>query len=379
MIGPLSRRDFTALLVAATASPVAATGLPRPQAPNPIAIKPVRQDWLAKRIEPILEPALPIIDPHHHLWDGAYGRYLFDDLMQDTGSGHNIVATVFIQASSMYRATGPVEMQPVGEVEFANGIAAVSASGGFGNTRACAGIVGHADLRRGGAAEPVLVALIRAGGDRLRGIRHRTVWDASLPSPNGPNLMANAAFREGFALLGRMGLSFDADLYHPQIEELAALADRFPETQIVLNHLGGPLGAAAYAGRQREVFPIWAKSINALAARPNVSLKLGGFGTGRMGFAFDQAPLPPSSQAIAARVRPYVETCIEAFGARRCMFESNFPVDKAAFSYPIFWNACKVLASGASASEKADLFAGTADRFYRLQTSVQDGAKPLAP
>src|SRR6266481_4636708 len=206
---------------------------------------PVRQSWLDRRHEPILDPDLPIVDPHHHLWDRSDWRYLLDELLADTNSGHNIVATVYVQARSMYRATGPVELRPVGEVEFVNGIAAMSASGTYGKTRICACIVGHADLTLGSRVEPVLVALARAGGDRFRGIRHITAWDAdsSVGNPayvTRQHLMAEASFREGFAVLGRLGLSFDAWLFHPQIDELASLARTFPDVRIVVNHVGRP-------------------------------------------------------------------------------------------------------------------------------------------
>jgi L-fuconolactonase len=336
------------------------------QQPAP-ASSAVRDDRLQPRTEPILEPALPIIDPHHHLGP----RYLLDDLLQDTGSGHNIVATVFIQAAAMYREKGPVAMRPVGETEFVNGIAAMSASGLYGKTRACAGIVGHADLRLGSAVEPVLSALVRAAGDRFKGIRHITAWDASIPQvfPASAHLMADQTFREGFATLGKMGLSFDAWMYHPQIDELAQLAAAFPDTRIVLNHMGTPLGIGAYIGKRQAVFPEWAASIKALAVHPNVFVKLGGFGMTSFGIGFGEAGTPLSSDQLAARVRPYVETCIAAFGTSRCMFESNFPVDKAAFSYHVLWNTCKLLAKGASDTEKAELFTGTAARFYRLDAS----------
>ena len=332
---------------------------------------PVRQAWLDRHKEPILEPELPIVDPHHHLWDRPGWRYLFDDLRNDTGSGHNILATVFIQARSMYRAAGPVEMRPVGETEFVNGIAAMSASGAYGKTKICAGIVGHADLTLGSRVEAVLAAHIRAGGDRFRGIRHITAWDAdsSICNPayvTPPGLLADKSFREGFAVLGRLGLSFDAWLYHPQIDELADLARAFPATRIVLNHVGGPLGIGAYAGRRQEVFPRWVASIEALAAHENVHVKLGGLGMRIGGFGFHEQAEPPSSETLAATWRSYIETCIEAFGPARAMFESNFPVDKGSYSYPVFWNACKLLTKSASAAEKADLFAGTATRFYRL-------------
>jgi L-fuconolactonase len=336
---------------------------------------PVRQDWLDRRTEPILEPALPIVDPHHHLWDRPGWRYLLNELLADTNSGHNIIATVFVQARAMVRATGPVEMQPVGETEFVNGVAAMSASGIYGKTKVCAGIVGHADLALGSRVEPVLVALIRAGGDRFRGIRHITAWDGDQSIRNPaysppPKLLADKTFREGFAVLGRLGLSFDAWLYHPQIDELTALARAFPQTNIVLNHVGGPIAIGSYAGKRKEVFPAWAASVKALAACQNVCVKVGGLGMRMGGFDFHEGVEPPSSETLATAWRPYVETCIEAFGPSRCMFESNFPVDKGSYSYPVFWNACKLLAKAATAAEKADLFSGTATRFYRLDLTA---------
>jgi L-fuconolactonase len=332
---------------------------------------PVRQDWLDRRREPILEPTLPIVDAHHHLWDRPAWRYLLDELLADTDSGHDIVATVFVQARAMVRAAGPVEMRPVGETEFVNGIAAMSASGIYGKTRHCAGIVGHADLTLGSGVERVLAVHLRAGGDRFRGIRHSTIWDADASILNPaysppPGLLGDRTFRDGFAVLGRLGLSFDAWLYHPQIDELRDLARAFPETKIVLDHVGGPIGVGTYAGKHKEIFPGWAASIKALAACPNVYVKLGGLGMRMGGFGFHERPEPPSSEMLAGTWRPYIETCIDAFGPSRCMFESNFPVDKGSYSYPVFWNACKLLTKGASDTEKADLFRDTATRFYRL-------------
>ena len=289
----------------------------------------------------------------------------------DVNSGHNIVATVFVQAHSMYRANGPVELRPIGEVEFANGIAAMSASGIYGKARVCHGIVGHADLTMGTRVEPVLTALLHAGGDRFRGIRHITSWDSdeSLRNPDYPSppgLLADRTFREGFAVLGHLGLSFDAMLYHPQIDELANLAGAFPNVRIVLNHIGCPLGIGAYRSNRSEVFSRWSTSIKALAAHQNVYIKIGGLGSRYYGFDFNEQTEPPSSEALASAFRPYFDTCIEAFGPSRSMFESNFPVDKVSYSYPVFWNACKLIAHGASQTEKADLFAETAARFYRL-------------
>ncbi|HSU05377.1 MAG TPA: amidohydrolase family protein, partial [Acetobacteraceae bacterium] len=212
----------------------------------------VRDDWLARRNEAILEPDLPIVDPHHHLWDRRDWRYLLPELLEDLNSGHKITATVFVQCRAFHRASGPDETKPVGETEFVNGVAAMGASGIYGGTRICAGIVGHANLALGARVEQVLEAHIRAGGDRFRGIRHITAWDAdpvtlNPGNPAPPGLMADAGFREGFAKLAAMDLTFDAWLYHPQIPELTALARAFPGARIVLDHVGGPLAIGSYA------------------------------------------------------------------------------------------------------------------------------------
>lgn len=332
----------------------------------------VRQDWLDSRKEAILEPDLPIIDPHHHLIDRPEsGRYLLPDLLADIASGHNVVATVYLEWLSMYRADGPVDMRPVGEIEFANGVAAMSASGGYGKPRVCAGIVGHGELSLGAGVAKVLEAMIVAGGGRFRGIRYiastdpdQAQWGATLMRPQG--MLLDKKVREGFACLAPLGLSFDAWVYHPQLADLVDLARAFPGTKIVLNHVGGPIGLGRYKGKRDAVFADWSARIRELAACPNVYVKLGGMGMRMFGFDFHEGALPPSSEQLAAAWRPYVETCIAAFGPSRAMFESNFPVDKGSYGYGAYWNACKRLAQGASASEKADLFHGSASRFYRL-------------
>jgi L-fuconolactonase len=332
----------------------------------------VRPEWLARRQETILEPDLPIVDPHHHLVDRANtGCYLLPDLLTDTGSGHNITATVYLEWLSMYRAGGPIDMRPVGEVEFANGVAAMAASGIYGKTRVCAGIVGYADLMLGAAVEPVLEAMIAAGGGRFRGIRYisashpdEAARGSSVNRPAG--LLLNDKVRDGFARLHPLGLSFDAFMYHTQLGDLVDLARAFPDTPIVLDHVGGPIGVGPYAGRRDAVFATWRASIEELAHCPNVHVKLGGLGMRLFGFDVHQGELPPSSEQLATLWRPYLETCIEAFGTRRAMFESNFPVDKGSGSYQVFWNAFKRIAAGCSANEKAALFAGTASRFYHL-------------
>lgn len=332
-----------------------------------------RDDWLALHAEDPIDPQRPIIDAHHHIWDSPRPRYMFDELHGDlVAARHNVVATVYVDCRSMYRCEGPMELRSVGEVEFANGIAAMGASGAYGNTRLCAGIVGFGALHLGARAQPVLEALMQAGGSRLKGVRQISAWDAdpqvAPPHPDRPpGLLADKTFREGFALLGRLGLRFDAFLYQTQIPELTDLARAFPDTPIVLDHAGTPLGIGRYAGRREELFPAWRRAIHELAACPNVSIKLGGLGMIVGGFGFNERSRPPTSQQLAQAWKPYVETCIESFGSQRCMFESNFPPDRASCSYGVIWNAFKRIVAGASEDEKADLFARAADRFYDLK------------
>ncbi|MFV0295268.1 MAG: amidohydrolase family protein [Hyphomicrobiaceae bacterium] len=331
-----------------------------------------RLDWLARVKEPILEPDLPSVDPHHHLWDRPNWRYLHDDLNADTSSGHNIVATVFVQCGAYHKADGPEELRPVGETQFVAGTSAMAESGLYGKTRWCEGIVGTADMFLGDRVEPVLEAHVKAANGRFRGIRHITAWDADKaimnPSYSPPqHALKDPKFQAALKTLGKMGFTFDGWMYHPQISDLATAAAAVPDTRMVLDHVGGPVAISAYEGKREAEFPKWAASIKELAKRPNVYVKLGGLGMRINGYGFEDAKDPPTSDMLAAAWKPYIETCIEAFGADRCMYESNFPVDKGSYSYPIFWNACKKLSKGASADEKRMLFAGTAQKFYRLQ------------
>src|ERR1700716_2582659 len=263
-----------------------------------------REDWLALRKEDIIDPARAIVDPHHHLWDRGGQRYMIEEMAADIASGHNIIATVYVDCRSMYRASGPEAFRPVGEVEFANGVAAMSASGGYGPARINAGIVSHVNLLLGDGAKPVLEAEIVAGNGRFRGIRHSSAWDAD-PNVAGmyatrpKGLLLDSTFRKGFACLAPLGLSFDAWLFHPQIGELIDLARAFPDTRIVLDHCGGPVGIGRFAGKREEAFTLWKASILEIAKCKNVVVKLGGLAMCLLGYYFYLRPKPPSSEGCA--------------------------------------------------------------------------------
>ncbi len=331
-----------------------------------------KAQWLSLHHEEILEPGLPIIDPHHHLWVRPGHRYLLDEFLADTKSGHNIRASVFVDCGSFYRKCGPVEMAPVGEVEFANGVAAMAASGVYGSTQVCAGIVSSADISVGADVARVLDAQIAAGGGRFRGIRVTTKWDADETLNTGRyivprGLMQHDDFRAGFATLAPRKLSFDAMIYHPQILELADLARAFPDTTIVLNHIGGLIAyTRTYAARKDESIAQWRSAMTALAQCPNVVVKLGGLGMPYLGLGFDKRDAPAPSAQLAESWGPLYKHCIDTFGPQRCMFESNFPPDQGSVAYPVIWNAFKRIAAGYSADEKHALFYGTAAQAYRL-------------
>ena len=319
----------------------------------------------------IIDPDLPIIDSHHHLWVHGGKRYLIDEFAADLGSGHRVLATVYVECSAMYRQAGSESMRTVGEAEFVAGQAAMSDSGQFGPTRICAAFVGAADFTLGAGLDPVLDALSAASGGRLRGLRGTASWDAD-PSintgvrPYAPQgLLSNPQFRAGFVRFAERGLVYDAWQYHPQLPELCSLADAFPDTTMVVNHCGGLLGLGAYAGA--DTYARWKSLVTEVSRRPNTLMKLGGLSGRRCGFAFEQRATPPTAEDLAQVWRPYIETCIELFGPQRCMFESNFPPDSAAGSYRTVWNALKLTASGCSAQDKRDLFSGTAQRTYRIE------------
>ena len=333
-------------------------------------------DWLALNQEPTLEPDIPLCDPHHHFWDFRsasipYQRYLLHELAEDISSGHNVRSTVFVEARAMYRAQGPEEMRPVGEVEFVQGLAAASASGLYGPGRAAAAIVGHANLNLGDAVEPVLEALRAASPNRFRGIRHSVSWD---PDPEVENTAAHQIegqlgsdnFRAGARVLARMGLSLEGWLYFHQLPELADFARAAPDLTIVLNHLGGLMRTGPYAGRDDEVMDVWRRGIEAVAQCPNMNIKLGGMGMPRFGFDWHTREKPVGSEELAGSMAPYMTYCIEKFGPQRCMFESNFPVDKVSFSYNVMYNAFKRLSREYSPSERAAMLHDNAVRVYRI-------------
>ena len=325
--------------------------------------------WLDLVNEEILEPERPICDPHHHLWDHPGSRYLLDEVLQDTGSGHNIVSTVFVECNSMYRREGAVALAPVGETEFVQDIAAMSASGEYGDTRIAAGIVSFADLTLGADVRPVLEAHA-AASSRFSGIRHAAGWhahDGIRNSHTNPpeSLMLNDTFREGFAVLDDMELTFDAWFYHHQIPEFVDLAKAFPGVTIILDHFGGPLGIGPYDAD--ETYPVWQDHIAELGTCTNVHFKLGGINMKINGFNWHKRELPPTSDELVDRTGRYYEFCIDQFGAERCMFESNFPVDRESCSYGILWNAFKKLTGSRSEDEKTALFHHTATRVYAIE------------
>lgn len=333
-------------------------------------------DWLQKRTEQALEPDLPICDPHHHLWDFRSGgatqpRYLLDEMLEDVGGGHNIVSTVFIECGAMFREDGPEAYKCIGETEFVNGIAAMSASGLYGKTRIAAGIIGTVDPRIGDETADVLDAQIAAGNGRFRGIRRGAFWHEAeeirnhrTDPPKG--LLLRDDFRSGFKHLAPRNLTFEIWCCHEQIPDATDLARSFPDTVMILDHFGGPCGIGPYAGKADDVFADWKGKIDELATCENVMAKLGGLNMDVNGFHWENRELPPSSQELADATRRYFDYTIEKFGVSRCMFESNFPVDKLSCDYTVLWNSFKIMTKDFSADERAALFHDTAARVYRL-------------
>ncbi len=334
---------------------------------------PTGNDWLALTTEETLEPEIAICDPHHHFWvhrpePADYQQYLLPDLAGDVNSGHNVHSTVFIEVRCEYRTDGPDEMKPVGEVEYVQTIADASASGSHGPTKAAAAIIGHADLKLGEGVRPVLEAMQAASPNRFRGVRHSVGWDESRELANREinGALGTDGYRAGAKVLAGMGLILENSLYFHQASELADFARALPELTIVLNHIGGLVRVGPYANRDEYVLPEWRKGIELMAKAPNIVLKLGGVGQTRFAYGWDERETPVGSEELAETLGPLMNHCIEQFGPERCMFESNYPVDKISYSYNVLFNAFKRLSKGYSATDRANLFHGTAARVYNI-------------
>ncbi len=322
--------------------------------------------WLDRTPEAALEPELPICDPHHHLWEFPTSVYLVEELLQDLGAGHNVVKTVYLECNENYRSTGPAPLFPVGETEFVEQVTRQYQQ----HPKLAAGIVGFADLALGSAVREVLEAHKQASS-RFRGIRHASAWHESDKIHNSHtrpsrDLLQNPRFLAGFGQLQSLGLSFDAWMYFEQIPQLVELAKAFPDTPIVLNHIGGPIGIGPYKDKREQVFAQWRANIIKLSGCDNLYLKLGGMTMTASGFGWHKLDAPPSSELLAEAMAPYFHTAIEHFGPQRCMFESNFPVDRASCSYTLLWNAFKKVSQNYSSNERAQLFHDTACRFYKI-------------
>ena len=331
----------------------------------------IKKNWLNSIVEEILDPGREICDPHHHLWHRNGSRYLLEDFLDDTRTGHNVLSTVYVECESMYSLDVAEEFAPVGETEFVQGVAAMSSSGGFGDCRVAKGIVGFADLRLGRAVKDVLESHIEAAPKRFKGIRHATGWHESSEIRNShsnpkKSEMLTDSFLEGFGVLQELNLSFDAWCYHEQIPEIVKLASIYPETVIILDHFGGPLGIGPYEKQRDRVYENWKEAVSELASSDNVFFKLGGINMKLNGYNWHQRAHPPTSDQLVDLTGRYYEFCINRFGSKRCMFESNFPVDKASVSYHVLWNAYKKLTRQLTEEEKSDLFHQTAETVYKL-------------
>ena len=330
----------------------------------------LREDWLGQVVEEAIDPGRPIIDPHFHFFEASdfLPKYGLADLQSDTRQ-HNVQHTIFMQCRENFRTTGPELLRPVGEMEWMARVAEEAKRGPADSFRIAA-LIGDAPLIQGSAVRELLEAHL-AATPLVRGIRDMGLWDASpevdkVDAATGLNMYGEPSFRKGFAELERLGLSFDAHQYHTQLPYVADLAGAFPGTTIIVNHLGSPLAAGPYANRREEVFVEWRKAIALVAACPNVFMKLGGLAMPWSGFGFDRAERPPTSDELVAVQGRYYDHAIQSFGPSRCMFESNFPVDKLSLGYTVLWNAFKKMARGYSQAEQDAMFRGTAARVYRL-------------
>lgn len=339
--------------------------------------------WLDQIREEIIEPERAIIDPHHHLWKNRFGwNYLLPELWEDTGSGHNIVKTAFMECRAFYYRDGPEHLRPAGETEFIANLASASHSGasdsGAGKQASISAIIAHADLTLAGESEDKLLEILdlhrRHGAGLFRGIRHSAARDERpedlfIVSSAPPHLHGKESFRKGMRILADQGLTYDTWHYHHQNLGFLDLARAVPECTMILDHFGTPLGIGVYKNRKDEIFQRWKQEISELAKCENVVAKLGGLAMPDNGYDWHLAAQPPTSdELVEAQQRYYLHT-IECFGPERCMFESNFPVDRLSVNYHVLWNAFKKMAAGYSEAEKHAMFYGTAERVYSMQDS----------
>ena len=329
-----------------------------------------QQAWLDQIIEDILDPDRPIVDPHHHMWrESGLPTYLLDDLWGDTGAGHNIVKTVFMECGAEYRNDGPEHLRVVGETEFVADAAIASRDSGKAGI---SGIVAHTDLMAdSGVIDEVLAAHVEASDGLFRGIRHGGAHDPYKALRWGdatdiPDLYLQPAFQDGVRQLGNRGYTYDTWHYHFQNQDYLSLAQAAPDTVMVLDHFGSPVGIGPYEGRMPEVFLTWKEDIAAIAHCENVVVKIGGLAMPVNGFDWHRRDTPASSDELVEAQRAYYLHTIDCFGPDRCMFESNFPVDKMSVSYAVYWNAMKKISAEFSESDKDLLFRGTASRVYGL-------------
>ncbi|RIJ27766.1 amidohydrolase family protein [Henriciella algicola] len=329
-------------------------------------------DWLNKHREEVIDPAREIVDPHHHLWRKSHPviRYDLDELWSDTDDGHNVTQTVFMECGSSYREDGPEHLRPVGESEYIAETAALTeaASG----KASIAALVAHADLRLPTATlDEVLDAHIEASKGLFRGIRHAGPFDKAgagfrIPPRAPEGLYKDEAFRRGVAHLGQRGCTYDTWNYHHQILDFRDLAAAIPDTVMILDHFGTPLGVGPYEGKREDNFAKWKDDIAAVAEQKNVFAKLGGLAMPDNGFGWHERDLPPSSDEVVDAQAKYYHHAISCFGADRCMFESNFPVDRLSLSYRVYWNAMKKIAADYSELEQQAMFSRVARQVYRI-------------
>tara|TARA_B100001142_G_scaffold213228_1_gene211339 strand:+ start:1885 stop:2913 length:1029 start_codon:yes stop_codon:yes gene_type:complete len=329
-------------------------------------------DWLAQVKEEIINPELPIIDPHHHLWNGdnqlaSSFPYLIDNLSEDTNSGHNIVGTIFMECAQGYYHEGEDKYKPIGETEYVMKV--IKDSKKTSNSANIIGIISFADLMLGSEVKDVLNQHILIGEGLFKGIRHAAGWDQSNEIHNShsnpiKNIYYDPSFRKGAEELIKLNLTFDAWHYHNQISDLSIFAKDYPELTIIHDHFGGPLGVGPYQGKKQEIFKKWKDDISQLSENKNVHSKLGGLAMPVNGWNFHKQDKPATSDQIIEMHYDYYLHAIECFGVDRCMFESNFPVDRRSISYHVLWNAFKKMVSNYSNEDKNKLFFQNAKDIY---------------